>query len=88
MTAKFTILSLVLRATSQLVDHLFIHAARSIKMVNSAGVKKIKRNILSLQQALRSLKLVSDEGVLSRSVAYWDLYEPGPKVCIVFLYAS
>ncbi len=71
----------VFRTLSQLVDHLFIQAARSMKVVNSAGVKKIKRNILSLQQSLRSINRGSEEGVLSRSVAYWDLYDRGPKVC-------
>ena len=50
-------------------------------MVNSAGVKKIKRNIMSLQQTLRSINRGADEGTLNRSVAYWDLYERGPKVC-------
>jgi exocyst complex component 4 len=72
--------SFVFRALSQLVDHLFIQAARSIKVINLAGVKKIKRNILSLQQTLRNVHCGSAEGVLTRSVAYWDLYESGPKV--------
>ncbi|KAK4685429.1 exocyst complex component 4, partial [Tremellales sp. Uapishka_1] len=71
--------SFVFRGLGHLVDHLFIHAARSIKMVNEAGVKKIKRNIVSLQQSLRSIVNSPGEGVLTRSIAYWDLYEGGPK---------
>jgi exocyst complex component 4 len=59
---------------------MFIHAARNIKMVNLAGVKKIKRNVVSLQQSLRGIAKASDEGILARAVAYWDMYERGPKV--------
>lgn len=53
--------------------------ARSIKVMNAAGVHKVKRNILSLQQCLRGLSK-SQNDVLSRSMAYWDLYDAGPKV--------
>ena len=66
------------RGLSQLVDHMFIYAARSIKVVNRAGVQKIKRNILSIQQTLRAIQ-GTDKGVLARSMAYWDMYEQGPK---------
>lgn len=54
-------------------------AARSIKVVNPAGVEKIKRNIMSLQQFLGSAG--ASEDALSRSMTYWDLYNKGPKVC-------
>lgn len=53
-----------------------------MKVVNAAGVRKIKRDILSLQQSLRSVHRGMEEGLLSRSVAYWDLYERGPKVSL------
>jgi exocyst complex component 4 len=70
------------RGLGQLVDHMFIHSARSIQMVNPAGVHKIKRDIMSLQEVLRGINLpsASDEGVLTRAIAYWDMYELGPKV--------
>lgn len=58
---------------------MFIHTARSVKVVNAAGVNKIKRNILSLQQSLRSVQ-GAEEGILERSIQYWDLYSHGPKV--------
>jgi hypothetical protein len=77
---KLTGTSFVLRSLGQLVDHTFINAARSIKMVNSHGVKKIKRNIMSMQQTLRGMSQGSDEGILSLALGYWDLYEAGPKV--------
>jgi exocyst complex component 4 len=63
------------------VDHMFIHAARSVTVINLAGVQKIKRNILSLQQTLRAIQ-GTDDGILSRSIQFWDMYEKGPKVRI------
>lgn len=70
---RFIILGL-----NYLIDHLFIVAARNIKVVNTAGVEKIKRNIMSLQQFLGSAGASDD--ALSRSMTYWDLYNKGPKV--------
>lgn len=75
-----TFRSFVFRGLGSLTDHVFIHSARSIKVVNPAGVRKIRRDILALQQALRTVGSSPDEGVLARSVAYWDLYDLGPKV--------
>ena len=46
--------SFIFRALGQLVDHCLIaYASKYVKGVNAAGVRKIKRNILSLQQTLR-----------------------------------
>jgi exocyst complex component 4 len=78
LTAAYSC-SFVLRGLGQLADHTFIQAARNIKVVNVAGVKKIKRDVLALQQSLRGM-FSGDEGVLSRSAAYWDMYDRGPKV--------
>jgi exocyst complex component 4 len=52
-------------------------------MVNAFGVKKIKRNIMSMQQTLRGMVKGTTDNVLSRSLGYWDLYEEGPKVSLV-----
>ncbi|WWD16813.1 hypothetical protein CI109_101245 [Kwoniella shandongensis] len=79
----------IFRGLGQLVDHLFIsYASKHIRMVNPAGVRKIKRNILSLQQTLRGIAPASEEGVLNRSVQYWDLYERGPKEMLEDLKSS
>ncbi|WVR04091.1 hypothetical protein IAU60_001090 [Kwoniella sp. DSM 27419] len=71
--------SFVFRGLGQLVDQIFISSARNIKMVNPAGVRKIKRNILALQQTLRGIGAASFDGTLDRAVEYWDLYDKGPK---------
>ncbi|WVQ83526.1 hypothetical protein IAT38_005667 [Cryptococcus sp. DSM 104549] len=72
--------SFIFRGLGQLGDYCFITlASKHMKVVNAAGVRKIKRNILSLQQTLRGIAPASGEGVLARAVAYWDLFERGPK---------
>ncbi|KAL7419839.1 exocyst subunit [Cryptotrichosporon argae] len=70
----------IFRGLGKLVDHIFIHGARGIKMVNLAGINKIKRNIWSVQQLLRSL--VARPDALDRSFAYWDLYAQGPRAML------
>lgn len=46
--------------------------------MNAAGVEKIQRNILAVQQCLTGID--GGEEVLSRSMAYWDLWSQGPMV--------
>ncbi|KIR32052.1 exocyst complex component 4 [Cryptococcus deuterogattii MMRL2647] len=72
--------SFIFRALGQLVDYCLIaYASKYVKGVNAAGVRKIKRDILSLQQTLQGIAASSDQGVLSRAAGFWDLYEQGPK---------
>lgn len=73
--------SFVFRGLNHLVDHMFIHPARSIKLINAAGVRKVRRNMLALQQSLRGVSQ-SHEGELVRSNVYWNMYEQDPKVSL------
>lgn len=59
---------------------MFIHTARHIKLINSAGVRKVRRNMLALQQSLRGISQSHQEGVLQLSNIYWDMYDQDPKV--------
>jgi exocyst complex component 4 len=72
--------SFVFRGLNHLVDHMFVHSARYIKHVNSAGVRKVRRNMLALQQSLRGISQSHQEGVLQLSNIYWDMYDQNPKV--------
>ncbi|BEI80172.1 hypothetical protein CcaverHIS002_0107010 [Cutaneotrichosporon cavernicola] len=69
------------RGLALLIDHVFVHAARQVKRVNAAGARKLRRNILSLQQTLRGIVSLGheQEGMLSHAIEYWDLFEKGPK---------
>ncbi|WWC87558.1 uncharacterized protein L201_002448 [Kwoniella dendrophila CBS 6074] len=71
--------SFVFRGLGQLVDQVFITSSKNIKMVNAAGVRKIKRDILALQQTLRGIAPASKEGQLGRAMEFWELYDKGPK---------
>ena len=75
LTLRFSV-----RGLGSLADHLFVTFAGRLGSVNSAGVKKIQRNVQALQQTLRSAAATDQEGLLTKSLAYWDLYESGPKV--------
>lgn len=62
---------------------MFVHSARHIKLVNSSGVRKIRRNMLALQQSLRGINQSQQgEGVLNLSSVYWDMYERDPKASL------
>lgn len=69
------------RGLALLIDHVFIHAARQVKRVNAAGARKLRRNILSLQQTLRGIVSTGHEheGMLSHAIEYWELFGKGPK---------
>ncbi|WVW79702.1 hypothetical protein I302_101672 [Kwoniella bestiolae CBS 10118] len=69
----------IFRGLGQLVDQVFISSSKNIKMVNAAGVRKIKRNILALQQTLRGIAPAAKEGQLGRAMEFWELYDKGPK---------
>lgn len=59
---------------------MFVHTARYIKLINSAGVRKVRRNMLAIQQSLRGISQSQQEGVLQLSNIYWDMYDQNPKV--------
>ncbi|KAK6906905.1 hypothetical protein I203_100894 [Kwoniella mangroviensis CBS 8507] len=71
--------SFIFRGLGQLVDQVFISSSKNIKMVNPAGVRKIKRNILALQQTLRGIAPAAKEGQLGKALDFWELYDKGPK---------
>jgi exocyst complex component 4 len=67
---------------SHLVDHMFVVSARSLRVINAAGVAKIQRNMLALQQTMRSINQSPADGVLHLSSVYWDMYHQDPKVSL------
>mgnify|MGYP006919982458 FL=1 len=65
---------------SPLMDDLLIRNARHIRLANGFGQHKMLRNILALQQ---NLKTLGDEPLqvnFDRSRRFWELFEQGPKV--------
>lgn len=61
------------------MDDLLIRNARHIRLANEFGQHKMLRNILALQQ---NLKTLGDEPLqvnFDRSRRFWEVFEQGPK---------
>ncbi|KAJ1730671.1 exocyst subunit [Coemansia biformis] len=69
-------LALVFGNISVLMAHILIANTRHIKSFNSAGNKKMIRNILALQQNLTNIAL-PEEGGLDRARKFYELYDLG-----------
>lgn len=62
------------------MDGLLIRNSRHIRLANEHGQRKMLRNILALQQNLKTLGDEPLEVNFDRSRRFWDLFVQGPKV--------
>ena len=63
------------------MDDLLIHHARHIRLANSLGMKKISRNMLALQQCVKTIVHDTRDGELLRAKQYYSLFSLNPQVC-------
>jgi hypothetical protein len=63
------------------MDDLLIHNARYIPLVNALGMKKISRNVLALQQCVKTIVSNAHDGELLRAKQYYSLFSLNPQVC-------
>ncbi|KAH9948198.1 Sec8 exocyst complex component-specific domain-containing protein [Amylocystis lapponica] len=63
----------------QLLQHLLISDARYIRAVNAFGVKKMMRNMLALQQNLRTITQEGHEVDFERAKRYYSLFAMSPQ---------
>lgn len=61
-----------------LIEHLLISHARSIRFANSLGIQKIQRNILAMQQNLKTIMDGPLEAELERAKKYYSLFSLAP----------
>jgi len=61
-----------------LIEELLISTAHNIRRLNENGVKKILRNILALQQCVRTINRDSHNIGFERAKQYWALFSVGP----------
>jgi len=61
-----------------LMDDLLIHNARYVCLANSLGMKKISRNILALQQCVKTIVPDARDGELLRAKQYYSLFSLKP----------
>jgi exocyst complex component 4 len=64
-----------------LIDDLLIRNARHIRLANSSGMKKISRNMLALQQCVKTIVHDARDGELLRAKQYFSLFSLNPQVC-------
>ena len=63
------------------MDDLLICNARHIPLANSLGMKKISRNMLALQQCVKTIVHDARYGELPRAKQYYSLFSLNPQVC-------
>ncbi|KAI9513074.1 Sec8 exocyst complex component-specific domain-containing protein [Russula earlei] len=61
-----------------LMDDLLVYNARYISLANSLGMKKISRNILALQQCVKTIVHDPRDGELLRAKQYYSLFSLKP----------
>lgn len=64
-----------------LMDDLLIDNARYISLANALGMKKISRNVLALQQCVKTIVSNAHDGELLRAKQYYSLFSLNPQVC-------
>ncbi|KAF2404632.1 hypothetical protein EJ06DRAFT_553480 [Trichodelitschia bisporula] len=69
----------IITGLAHLLDHLFIHAASNISIMNENGCARVQLNILVVQH---NLKNVEPDALLMRSKAYFELFAAGPAAVV------
>ena len=64
-----------------LMNDLLIYNARHIGLANSLGMKKVNRNLLALQQCVKTIVHDARDGELLRAKQYYSLFSLSPPVC-------
>ncbi|KAJ2919296.1 hypothetical protein MD484_g1171, partial [Candolleomyces efflorescens] len=62
-----------------LMEHMTIYNARHLRFPNEFGMKKVMRNIMALQQSLRTLSIDQNETDFERAKRYYNLFSLSPR---------
>lgn len=62
------------------MEHLLISNARHLRLINAFGVKKILRNLLALQQSIKTLTNEQRNTEFERAKLYYSLFFMSPTV--------
>lgn len=68
-----------------LMEHLLISNDRHLRVVNNFGVKKILRNILALQQSIKTVTNEQKNTEFERAKRYYSLYFDSPAVSWLYV---
>lgn len=62
------------------MEHLLISNARHIRFANDVGIQKILRNMLAMQQNLKTITDASQDADFERAKVYYSQIAMTPKV--------
>jgi len=65
-----------------LMEHLLISNGRHIRFANAVGIQKIMRNMLAMQQNMKTITDASQDADFERAKIYYSLFSMTPRVCI------
>ena len=64
------------------MESILIASAATLRLPTEFGIRKILRNILALQQSVKSLVERDDETEFERAKEFYNLFFIGPQVCL------
>ena len=67
----------------QLLEHLLVSEAKRIRLANANGIRKMIRNILALQQSIKTLTSDTRGADFDRAKKYYTLFFRTPTVCAI-----
>jgi exocyst complex component 4 len=70
----------VFEGLGTLMEHLLISNSRHIRFANATGIQKIMRNMLAMQQNLKTITDASQDADFEKAKAYWNLFSLKPAV--------
>ena len=65
------------------MEHILISGASHLRLPNQFGIKKILRNILALQQSIKSLTNDRQDSEFEKAKFYYSLFFISPKVFLL-----
>lgn len=64
-----------------LMDQMLISNARLLRLPTAFGIKKINRNMLALQQSIKSITDDEESAEFKQAKKYYALFNVSPQVC-------
>lgn len=87
MNSSYTFISyrhrFIFEGLGHLLEHLLISNARYIRFANTIGIRKMMRNMLALQQNIRTITQGNHNAEFERAKRYYSLFMMSPQVSFI-----
>ena len=70
----------VFEGLGSMVEHFLVYNARHIRFANQFGINKIMRNILAIQQSLKTLSDAPQDAEFERAKTFYAMFSLTPSV--------